>query len=300
MIYSRRRDSIQVEREKEIKKRQPDIMMIPSMKSSYVREQFARNAKNKKAEETDWTITFDSGIYDDSQELNGENISEEADVLRTESQNERHGRIGTRSSTRASTRANTSNLLSSTPKKQSSQTSNVDMVRNAQLNTDTIQQPELNLFENDDLFNPPSGFQDSGFQWLSPIDPPPNFVNNPCPRLPNPSNSPNQPSVQNQSLFPPSFVDQNAPEVDEIVSQPIVCPNLIALLGEDSLEYQTIIKLKHLWRKNMHPINVNTLLTPRCNRIQAAKTFAALLCKLNDIFLNHRLSNIFYDKKINF
>lgn len=277
MIYSRRRDSIQVEREKEIKKRQPDIMMIPSVKNSYVRELFARNAKNKKAEETDWTITFDSGICDDSQELNGGNISKEADILRNESQN---GRIGTRASTRASTRANTSNLLSSTPKKQPSQTSNVDMVRNAQLNTDTIQQPELNLFENDDLFNPPSGFQDS------PIDPPPNFVNNPCPRSPNPSKSPNQPSVQNQSLFPPSFVDQNAPEVDEIVSQPIVCPDLIALLGEDSLEYQTLIKLKHLWRKNMHPINVNTLLTPRCNRIQAAKTFAALLCKLNDIFLN--------------
>lgn len=279
MIYSRRRDSIQVELKKEIKKRQPDILVIPSMKSSYVRELFARNAKNKKAEETDWTITLDSGIHDDSQELNGANISEEADILRIESQN---GRIGTRSSTRASTRANTSNLLSSTPKKQSSQTSNVDMVRNAQLNTDTIQQPELNLFENDDLFNPPSGFQDSH----SPIDPPPNFINTPCPRLPNPSNSPNQPGVQNQSLFPPSFVDQNVPEVDEIVSQPTVCPNLIALLGEDSLEYQTLIKLKHLWRKNMHPINVNTLLTPRCNRIQAAKTFSALLCKLNDIFLN--------------
>lgn len=280
MICSRRRDSIQVEREKEIKKRQPDIWMIPTMKSSYVREWFARNAKNKEAEETDWSITFDSGIHDDSQELNGANISEEANILRNESQNGRHGRTGTRTSTRASTRANTSNLLSSTPKKPSSQTSNVDMVRNAQFNTDTTQQPELNLFENDDIFNPPSGFQDT------PIDPPPNFANSPCPRLPNPSHSSNQPSVRTESLFPPSFVDQNAPEVDDIVSQPIVCPSLIALLGEDTFEYQTLIKLKHLWRRNMHPIDVNTLLTPRCNRIQAAKTFAALLRKLNDIFLN--------------
>lgn len=277
MINSRRRDSIQVEREKEIKKRQTDIMMIPSMKSSYVLELFARKAKIKEAEETDWTITFDSGIHDNSQDLNGANISEEADILRNESQNERHGRIGTRTSIRASTRANTPNLLSSTPKKPSSQISNVDMVRNDQFNADTIQQPEWNLFENDDLFNPPSGFQDS------PIDPPPNFTNNTCPRLPNPSNSPNQSIVHNESSFPPNFVDQNASEVDEIVSQPIVCPDLIALLGEDSLEYQTLIKLKHLWRRNKHPINVNTLLTPRCNRIQAAKTFAALLRKLNDI-----------------
>lgn len=53
-------------------------------------------------------------------------------------------------------------------------------------------------------------------------------------------------------------------------------------IDKGSSEYEIISKLIRLWRKNVQPIQMENLLKKGCNRFQAAKTFAALLCKYHN------------------
>lgn len=230
---------------------------MPTTKGSVVSEQFARNAKIREIE-TDWTIiqdAFDSGIHDANDDSNASPVLNESDILRNESQR------------RCSNRTRASNKIpfeASTPKSsRQSQHSPVDVPRNALFNANTFHQLDLDLAENN-LFTPPTGYEDSL------LAPPQGFENT----SQTPINTSKQPSFAH-------FECQNAPEIDGFVSQPIVCPDLIAFLGEDSFEYQTMMKLKKLWQKNTHPIKVDSLLASRCNRFEAAKTFSALLGKRN-------------------
>lgn len=244
--------SIHVSREKEIKKRHSDIFVLPTTKGSVVGEQFARNAKIREIE-TDWTIiqdAFDSGIHDANDDSNVTPVLNESDILRNESQRRCSNR----------TIASKKNPFeASTPiRSPQLQHSHIDVPRNA-----LFQQLDLDFAEND-LFTPPTGYEDSL------LAPPQGFENT----SQAPINTSKQPSFAH-------FESQNAPEIDGFVSQPIVCPDLIAVLGEDSFEYQTMMKLKKLWQKNTHPIKVDSLLASRCNRFEAAKTFAALLGKRN-------------------
>lgn len=75
---------------------------------------------------------------------------------------------------------------------------------------------------------------------------------------------------------------QNVP-VDHSDSEDIDLGNVsqindtITSLKEDSLELQILKKLIGLWKRNVHPINVDSILPTKCNRIQAARAFGSLL-----------------------
>lgn len=235
---------MQIFRDAENKQQQSHAFTTPIMKGSVVGELFARNAKLKQAE-TDWTIMEDA--YEDVS--NGPHAVSAVDTLRNESQNQRSSR--SRNITRGNALGNVP--LASTPIVQSPPIPDTNVSRNTR-NASAFRQLNLDIVEND-FYTPPSAFGDS------PIAPAHGFGN----------------AHSSAPLSIPHIDNYGTLEMNENSSQAIDCTDLIAILAEESLEFQTMIKLKKLWQRNVHPINVNSLLTPQSNRFQAAKTFAALL-----------------------
>lgn len=235
--------------------------MMPSMKgSSEIDELFVRMTKIKQAE-TDFTIMQDAF---DANGSNGPHGSKEIKILQGESQNQLPGRSRGRRGKAGSFCSDpvAASTPASTPMKVLPKTSFHDAPRNATFNINTL--PLLDDSENN-FFTPPTDFQDN---FLPPPPPPQDFAN----------------ASEDQSTFSksqpslPHFDNQNAPESDEFVFQPIECPDLKTLLSENSLEYETMTKLKQLWKKNVQHITVNTLLSKGSNKVQGAKTFSSLLC----------------------
>ncbi|XP_031617305.1 uncharacterized protein LOC116337117 [Contarinia nasturtii] len=236
-----------------------DMFTAPAIRGTPNQKLFARSAKTRLVIEVDWTTiqdAFDSGIRDD----NGTKLSEEIDILQNE-----NGNISrrTRSQSRMSMSFNGPMLnpvLSSTPINPSQKS----------VHSFHASHPN-NVVPNDispidsytDLFEPPSPFMD--IAALAP----PGFKND----------SQNHESNKQPQSSIPHLDDHNVPEIDVAQnSSPLIeCSDLLVLLGENSLEYTMMQKLIKLWQKGIHPIKVDDLLAKKCNRFQAAKTFASLL-----------------------
>lgn len=225
----------------------------PIMNGIVSRELFTRNAKklvHSSRDQTDWTIIEDA-FYSASNEFNGESIEpNEIEVLQNESMERRK--------TRSQSGMSFSHpLRTSTPIKQSQENVPFDAPQTQQKQPETMQ-----VFEFDPpeaiFFTPPLNFQDDI------ISPAPGFENNQNnPELPNPS--------QQLDLVPFNAESIESPQIE--------CADLATVLGDDSLELEIMKKLLKLWQKNIHPIKVENLLSARCNRFQAAKTFSSLLSK---------------------
>ncbi|XP_055296186.1 uncharacterized protein LOC129565383 [Sitodiplosis mosellana] len=233
--------------DKQAKLNKVDIFSLPIMNGFFIRELFARTAKMRVAD-TDWT-TIKDGFNDsrfetgDQNQSNGSDGSSEIEILRNESES----RIQTRSSSRLSRVSDSVPIqpaLTSTP------------IRASQQSVNSFNAPR----SQSDLFDPSPSFQDSALM------PPPDFLNASRSRI----------VLNDQSI--PHLNEKNVPEIDFNESPLVEHHDLATLLGENSLEYTIMQTLMKLWRKdNVHPIKVEHLLTPRCNRFQAAKTFSSLL-----------------------
>lgn len=229
------------------------------MNGSANREWFARSAKIRSVD-TDWTTiqsAFDSGIQDDD----GSHGSNESEILRNESEN----RLQTRSHNRISfhnSAVSIGTMLTSTPVQRTlSQQSEIDFhsQRSQELNLSAISPIAQNNNNNSHLFEPPLAFQNSLL---------------PAPFGFSSQNNLEIPFLSNQSSFTPN---QNIRKIDlpEDYSSQIV--DLAAEFVEHSLEYHIMKKLIKLWQHNIRPIGVTHLLSPGCNRFDAAKTFSSLL-----------------------
>lgn len=229
------------------------------MNGSFIRDLFVRCTKIRQTA-NDWTTikdAFDYAGHDES----SESTSSEIDILRNESEN---AVIQTRSRSRISDTAPNQPVLTSTPVK------NVLSQQSATSFHAPRSQNNLN-----DVFDPPSEFQNSSLSLTDQdLMPPPNFRNS--------SDSRFIPINHNRSV--PVLNDDVVPDVDLDESPPIQHQDLANLLGENSLEYAIMQKLMKLWKKDIHPIKVEHLLTPHCNRFIAAKTFASLLSKCHQFF----------------
>lgn len=112
----------------------------------------------------------------------------------------------------------------------------------------------------------------------SPIAPPMDFDDDMNGLMQNNNNEVRSIPSSSTFLCGQKTVDADA-DVPSSGSEPVENADLEQTLGKNSSEYASITKLIRLWDKNVHQINVDRLLKKGCNRLQAAKTFASLLCK---------------------
>lgn len=249
-----------------LKKKTTDLFSVPAMNGTFNRKVFAQNATIKPVE-TDWAIIQDAfePFNHETSNVDGENneeasqVSIEVDILRNESESQRR-------SINVDEPLIANRLRSSTPCRPFSRQS---------IRCSTPLPLDSNIHTPDLIVSPPSHLQ----QWnsgseLNPSNPlaPPVDFNDDCQ-----SNFELQTPSRRQSVQQPN--QNSTAEFDISIIQFDERPDLIAILGENSLEYVVISKLIVLWQKPMHPVKVNNLLSPRSNRIQAAKTFASLLSK---------------------
>lgn len=239
------------------------------MNGTHTDEMFLRGAK-VRIMGTDWTTiqdAFDSGVHDalNDNESNGSN---EIDILRNETLNRPNTRSVTRNESRSSTSmAFDQPLISSTPNRESSfqqLPGGSHFSKSKSLFGDVS---PLHTSNQSNLFTPPLNFLNSELATV--LAPAPGFedVN---------QNDYGVPVLPQQ---PPDIEYANESQTNEYESPSIDCSDLDTLLGADSLLYAIMKKLLKLWQKNIHPIKVDSLLAPRCNRFLAAKTFNSLLSK---------------------
>lgn len=277
-IECKDRRSVCLTEDKLLKLKQADIFSVPVMNATHNREMFMRSAKVRQMA-TDWTTiqdAFDSGAHDASNE-NGSRGSSQIDILRHETSNRPNTRNQSRSSTSL---AFDQQLESSTPIRdpsfqQSRSSFQFNDKSTSQFDLDHI--PSLQLHTSaanqSNVFTPPSYFQDSvlaparGFENVIETD----FD---VPFLPQQT-----PSEQCNEHSNGSQINQND-------SPSIECTDLATLLGDDSVQYAIMKKLLKLWQKNIHPIKIDCLLAPRCNRFLAAKTFNSLLSECRQTYQN--------------
>lgn len=236
-----------------------DIFLAPIMNGSFNRDMFARCTTIRQTN-NDWTTIQDAYDYVGNDE-SSESTSSEIDILRNENEN---SVVRTRSRSRISDTAPNQPVLTSTPVR--------DVLSQQSAPSFHAPRSQNNLF---DVFDPPSEFRNSSLSLTDQsLMPPPNFQNS--------SNSRFIPINHNRSVL--ILDDEIVPDVDLDESPPIQHHDLADLLGENSLEYAMMQKLMKLWKKDVHPIKVEHLLTPHCNRFIAAKTFASLLSEYHQLF----------------
>lgn len=232
------------------------------MNGSFNRDLFARGTKIRQTA-NDWTTIQDAFDYAGNDE-SSESTTSEVDILRNESEN---AVIQTRSRSRISDTSPNQPVFTSTPVK--------DVLSQKSAPSFHAPRSQSNLI---DVVDPPFEFQNSSLSLIDQeLMPPPNFLNS--------SNSRFIPINHNRSI--PVLNDDVIPDVDLDESPPIQHQDLANLLGENSLDYTIMQKLMKLWKKDIHPIKVEHLLTPHCNRFIAAKTFASLLGECHQLFLNN-------------
>lgn len=244
---------------KRLKLQLPHDMATSVMNGTANREPFMRNAKIlfDRQVETDWDIIHDA-FGSTSKQSNGTVEPTDVDLLRNESVHP----YDTRSFNQMSSCPYLP-MLTSTPIKQSQNCSQFNAPRARENRAETMQLIELDASE-ENLFTPPSNFQDNV------IAPAPGFESIQINFEP--------PKPTHRSHSPQSNVDI-VPSNNDIEYPQITCSDLDSVLGDDSLDLDTMKKLLNLWQKNVHPITVQNLLTSRSNRLQAAKTFGSLLSK---------------------
>lgn len=252
-----------------------DMFPVLLMNGSIELNKFAKHATLKQ-KETDWSITQATTAHinrDDSNAEIHDASNEVIDILR----NENESQIRTRSQSRNSFNmpAPAEPSKTSTPRQPPSRLS-------FRCSTPQSNDPLINMDTNagngifdflDDMIVPSSSniVRHSGSMPTSaPVSPPIGFGR----KIQSESELPSAPVRRFQRP-----IENSVPEIDQNDHQLVECPNLIGLLGENSLEYTVMGKLMYLWQKSVHPIKVENLLTPRSNRFEAAKTFSSLLSK---------------------
>lgn len=276
--------------------KQINYFCTSAINGSCVAEQFQRNAKTIE-NEIDWTIiesVFNLNLTDDDDDDDEmSNGSQLVEVLRNESQKRKSNRLSTRKSNQTqqplpsqeqmSQPDDEENIILPTP---SSLHVRAETRKSNQGQKPFLARKEKEVHKSnrardpDDEENiisaPPSPvyvheeqdpFDDIPFELPDTvlITPPMDFRNNNCIDFSNANTS-----VQN--------VPVDDSDTEDIDSGNIVQINdTITSLKEDSLELQVLKKLIGLWKRNVHPINVDNILPTKCNRIQAARTFGSLL-----------------------
>lgn len=271
----------------QLKPKTSDFFVDSAIKGWVNRDQFARGRKTRP-EPNDWTI------IDDVFGLNDHAADESAasDVLQSE-----HGSQFSRTrSQRANMSFNEQSSFDATlmPPPPITSTPHATPQRPRRFDRSSISRaPSPSNLSN--LFTPPSPFQSSAQHPNSPsrVVPPPVEYGDDGDGISvccfNQSNDEQQTGLQNVSLLQATN-DQTKTtivaaaatatmdeEFDESEGDPVENTDLKTMLGESSTEYTIITKLIRLWQKDVHPIKVERLLKKGCNRLQAAKTFSALL-----------------------
>lgn len=229
------------------------------MNGSCTHELFSHLTKIRPLD-VDWTIIQDAFDTTDQNETNGSDGSIEIGILR----NENGSRIQTRSSSRLS-------LISDSIPLEPVRTSTPIRISSSQRSFNDFHAPRSQsmsdvsipfVLEDNELMPPPS----------------PNVLQN-IRQTRNTNKNPVASQSRQESI--PNLNEENLPEIEFNESPPIEHHDLASLLGENSLEYQTMQKLMKLWKKETNSIKVENLLTQNCNRFMAAKTFASLLSEYN-------------------
>lgn len=264
LIYSlfancKKRENVVIRDKQQFQKRQLkkiDLFSVPVINQTVNREFFAENAKIRQTT-TDWTIIDDAlGSSEHDQTSHNESIPlSVSEVL----QSENDDRIRTRSQHRQSFTNHTFDVLpqSSTPLRPESRQSHSFQTSHNEQIPEHFERYDESEFELNDIISPPLIYQNDNSEIAnvtSLLAPPIGFDN--------------------------TNIESNDPSFDEDVpmdTSAIESTNWTDFIGDDVMAREMMIKLIGLWTKNVLPIKVEHLLTPRCNRFQAAKTFSLLL-----------------------
>lgn len=251
----------QIIKERQTKLKQINFFDAPIMNGSNVTKQFQRNAQIDEVE-TDWSIIQDAFSRPNaSADDNSTDGTIEIDVLRNETQIRKSMRLSSRQSNHSKRQSQAQIGKAITEKESIIPPPSIELFFDDEEFNRNFSLPELDL----DLITPPVFFQNNN-SILSLDDLKSPFGKE---RTPNDSEEKKE--------------EEEEEEVD--VEAIIKYNNSIASLNKDSMDFKILMKLIGLWKKNVHPIRMEHILLKRCNRIQAAKTFGALLGMYNFIFM---------------